>query len=118
MCIVCSSKMRSALVVSTARTGNATRHTHVGSSQAGDVAGGAGGGGGPGGGGGGGGALFTDPGLITDGALAGLAKSFRGGFNNTHGVVLAGHAIKHAVAKAGVDPAMVEDVVMGCGKAL
>ena len=29
--------------------------------------------------------------------------------------MLAGHAIKHAVAKGGVDPAMVEDVFMGCG---
>lgn len=29
--------------------------------------------------------------------------------------MLAGHAIKHAVAKANVDPAMVEDVFMGCG---
>ena len=49
-------------------------------------------------------------------ARTGLAKSVRGGFNITHGAALAGHAIQHAIAKAGVDPASVEDVVLGCGQ--
>ena len=49
-------------------------------------------------------------------ARTGLAKSVRGGFNITHGAALAGHAIQHAIAKAGIDPAAVEDVVLGCGQ--
>jgi acetyl-CoA C-acetyltransferase len=39
----------------------------------------------------------------------------RGGFNQTHGAVMGGHAVKHAIAKAGIDPGEVEDVMMGCG---
>jgi acetyl-CoA C-acetyltransferase len=38
----------------------------------------------------------------------------RGGFNMTHGAVMGGHAIKHAIAKADLDPKEVEDVYMGC----
>lgn len=53
--------------------------------------------------------------VIVSTARTGLAKSFRGGFNLTHGAALGGHAIKSAVDKAGIDPAMVEDVIMGCG---
>ena len=53
--------------------------------------------------------------VIVSTARTGLAKSFRGGFNSTHGAVLGGHAIKHAVAKAGIEPAEVEDVFLGCG---
>lgn len=53
--------------------------------------------------------------VIVSTARTGLAKSGRGGFNNTHGAALGGHAIKHAVARAGIDPAEVEDVIMGCG---
>ncbi len=49
-------------------------------------------------------------------ARTGLAKSVRGGFNITHGAALAGHAIQHAIAKGGVDPGEVEDVVLGCGQ--
>ena len=49
-------------------------------------------------------------------ARTGLAKSARGGFNITHGAALAGHAIQHAIAKSGVDPGEIEDVVLGCGQ--
>jgi acetyl-CoA C-acetyltransferase len=49
-------------------------------------------------------------------ARTGLAKSVRGGFNITHGAALAGHAIQYAIAKSGLDPAEVEDVVLGCGQ--
>jgi acetyl-CoA C-acetyltransferase len=52
--------------------------------------------------------------VIVSTARTGLAKSVRGGFNITHGAVMAGHAIKHAIAKAGIEPAEVEDVFMGC----
>jgi acetyl-CoA C-acetyltransferase len=43
-----------------------------------------------------------------------LAKSWKGALNMTHGATLAGHAIRHAVERAKVDPAEVEDVIMGC----
>ena len=52
---------------------------------------------------------------IVSTARTGLAKSVRGGFNETHGAVMAGHAIKHAIARARLDPAEVEDVYIGCG---
>jgi acetyl-CoA C-acetyltransferase len=54
--------------------------------------------------------------VIVSTARTGLAKSLRGGFNMTHGAVTGGHAIRHAVAKAGIDPALVEDVYMGCAQ--
>jgi acetyl-CoA C-acetyltransferase len=44
-----------------------------------------------------------------------MAKSVRGSFNNTHPIVLAGHALKHAIARAGVDAAEIEDVALGSG---
>jgi acetyl-CoA C-acetyltransferase len=53
--------------------------------------------------------------VIVSTARTGLAKSVRGGFNQTHGAVLGGHAIKHAIARAGIDASEVEDVLMGCG---
>ena len=43
-----------------------------------------------------------------------LTKSWRGAFNITHGATLAGHVVQHAIARAGVDPAEVEDVLLGC----
>ncbi|MDR6118277.1 acetyl-CoA C-acetyltransferase [Aeromicrobium sp. SORGH_AS981] len=43
-----------------------------------------------------------------------IGKAYRGAFNDTPAVELAGHAVRHAVERAGVDPAELEDVVMGC----
>ena len=43
-----------------------------------------------------------------------LCKSWRGAFNMTHGATLGGHVVKHAVQRARIDPAEVEDVIMGC----
>ena len=51
--------------------------------------------------------------VIVSYARTGLAKSGRGGFNMTPTVSIAAHAVKHAVAKSGIDPSAVEDVVMG-----
>ncbi len=53
--------------------------------------------------------------VIVSYARTGLAKSIRGSFNITHGATMAGHAIRHAVARAGVEPEAVEDVILGCG---
>jgi acetyl-CoA C-acetyltransferase len=52
--------------------------------------------------------------VIVSTARTGLAKSWRGGFNMTHGATLAGHVIKAAVERAGVDAGEVEDVLLGC----
>jgi acetyl-CoA C-acetyltransferase len=54
--------------------------------------------------------------VIVSTARTALAKSVRGGFNMTHGAVMGGHAVKHAIAKAGIDPGDVEDVYMGCAQ--
>ena len=43
-----------------------------------------------------------------------IGKAFRGAFNDTEGTTLAGHAVAEAVRRAGVAPAEVEDVVLGC----
>jgi acetyl-CoA C-acetyltransferase len=43
-----------------------------------------------------------------------IGKAQRGAFNNTSGPELGGHAIREAVKRAGIDPAEVDDVVMGC----
>jgi len=53
--------------------------------------------------------------VIVSTARTGLGKSVRGSFNQTHGAVMGGHAIKNAIARAGIDPGEVEDVFMGCG---
>ena len=53
--------------------------------------------------------------VIVSTARTPIGKAYRGAFNNTHGATLAGHAIMHAVERAGVDPGEVEDVIMGCG---
>jgi len=52
--------------------------------------------------------------VIVSTARTPLAKSWRGAFNMTHGATLGGHVVKHAVQRAGLDPAEVEDVIMGC----
>jgi acetyl-CoA C-acetyltransferase len=51
--------------------------------------------------------------VIVSYARTGLAKSARGGFNNTPAVSMLAHAIKHAVARAKIEPGEVEDVVAG-----
>lgn len=53
--------------------------------------------------------------VIVSTARTGLAKSGRGGFNMTHGAAMGGHALKHAIERAKIDPAEVDDVIMGCG---
>src|SRR5437763_1666882 len=43
-----------------------------------------------------------------------LCKSWKGALNMTHGATLGGHALRHAIERARLDPADVEDVIMGC----
>jgi len=51
--------------------------------------------------------------VIVSTARTGLAKSWKGAFNMTYGATLGGHAVQHAVARSGVDPAEIEDCIMG-----
>jgi len=52
--------------------------------------------------------------VVVSTARTPLAKAFRGAFNMTHSGTLGGHAIRHAVARAGIDPAEIDDVIFGC----
>ena len=52
--------------------------------------------------------------VIVSTARTGLAKSWKGAFNMTHGATMGGHAVQHAMARAELDPAEVEDVLIGC----
>jgi acetyl-CoA C-acetyltransferase len=52
--------------------------------------------------------------VIVSTARTPLAKSWKGSFNMTHGATLGGHAVKHAIARAGIEAAEVDDVIMGC----
>ena len=52
--------------------------------------------------------------VIVSTARTPLAKSWRGSFNMTHGATLGGHAVQHAIERAGIEAGEVEDVIMGC----
>lgn len=52
--------------------------------------------------------------VIVSTARTPLAKSWKGAFNMTHGATLGGHAVQHAIQRANIEAAEVEDVIMGC----
>ncbi len=52
--------------------------------------------------------------VIVSTARSPIGRAYRGAFNDTQAQELAGHAIRHAIERAGVDPAEIEDVVIGC----
>jgi len=52
--------------------------------------------------------------VIVSTARTGLAKSWRGAFNMTHGATMGGHAVAHAIARANLASAEVDDVLIGC----
>jgi acetyl-CoA C-acetyltransferase len=52
--------------------------------------------------------------VIVSTARTPIGRAYRGAFNNTAGATLGGHAIEHAVRRAGLDGDEVEDVIMGC----
>lgn len=52
--------------------------------------------------------------VIVSTARTGLAKSWKGAFNMTHGATMGGHVVQHAIARAKIEPGEVEDVLMGC----
>ena len=52
--------------------------------------------------------------VIVSYARTPLCKSWRGALNMTHGAKMGGHVVKAAMARAGIEPGEVEDVIMGC----
>jgi acetyl-CoA C-acetyltransferase len=52
--------------------------------------------------------------VIVSTARTPLCKSWRGAFNMTHGATMGGHALEHAIGRAKLDPAEIEDVIIGC----
>jgi acetyl-CoA C-acetyltransferase len=53
--------------------------------------------------------------VIVSTARTPIGRAYRGAFNMTHGAELGGHVIKHAAARAKIEPGEVEDVILGCG---
>jgi len=52
--------------------------------------------------------------VIVSTARTPIGRAYRGAFNNTDAPSLGGHAIRHAIERATIDPAAVEDAIMGC----
>src|SRR5438552_4917027 len=52
--------------------------------------------------------------VIVSTARTPIGRAYRGAFNNTHGAVLGGHVIGHAIQRARLEPGEVEDVIFGC----
>src|SRR5207253_3179817 len=57
--------------------------------------------------------LMSDA-VIVSTARTGLARSWKGALNMTHGATLGAHVVRHAVVRAGLEPSEIEDVLMGC----
>lgn len=53
--------------------------------------------------------------VIVSTARTPIGKAYRGAFNLTHGAELGAHSLRHAVERSGVEPAEIEDIIMGCG---
>jgi acetyl-CoA C-acetyltransferase len=54
--------------------------------------------------------------VIVSTARTPIARAYRGAFNDTHGAVLGGHVLRDAVARAGIAPDEIAEVVLGCGR--
>ncbi|MFM9939249.1 MAG: acetyl-CoA C-acyltransferase [Hyphomicrobiaceae bacterium] len=52
--------------------------------------------------------------VIVSTARTPIGRAFRGAFNNTHGATLGGHVVAEAAKRAKLDPAEIDDVLMGC----
>jgi acetyl-CoA C-acetyltransferase len=52
--------------------------------------------------------------VIVSTARTPLCKSWRGALNMTHGATIGGHALKHAIDRAKLEPGEIDDVIMGC----
>ncbi len=56
---------------------------------------------------------MTDAAIVCT-ARTGLAKSWTGALNMTHGAALGGHVVKHVIESAKLEPAEIDDIIMGC----
>ena len=54
--------------------------------------------------------------VIVSTARTPIGRAYKGAFNDTHGAVLGGHVVRHAVERAGIEGAEIEDVILGCGR--
>ena len=54
--------------------------------------------------------------VIVSTARTPIGKAYRGAFNMTHGATLGAHVMSHAVQRAGLDPAEVEEIILGVGR--
>jgi acetyl-CoA C-acetyltransferase len=54
--------------------------------------------------------------VIVSTARTPIGRAYRGAFNDTHGATLGGHVVRHAIERAQISPAEVEDVILGCGR--
>lgn len=52
--------------------------------------------------------------VIVSVARTPIGKAYRGAYNDTDAAALSGHVAAEAVRRAGIDPAMVEDLIIGC----
>jgi acetyl-CoA C-acetyltransferase len=52
---------------------------------------------------------------IVSAARTPIGRAFRGAYNQTPGATMAGHVVKHVMERASIDPAEVDDVIIGCG---
>lgn len=59
--------------------------------------------------------MTTREAVLVSTARTPIGKAFRGAFNMTHGATLGGHVARIAVERAGIDPALIEDSIFGCG---
>ncbi|OYT93921.1 MAG: acetyl-CoA acetyltransferase [Burkholderiales bacterium PBB3] len=53
--------------------------------------------------------------VIVSTARTPLTKAWKGAFNMTHGATMGGHTVEHAISRAGIEAAEVDDVIIGCG---
>ncbi len=54
--------------------------------------------------------------VIVSTARTPIGKAYKGAFNLTHGATLGGHVVRHAVERSGLDPAEIEDCIMGTAR--
>jgi acetyl-CoA C-acetyltransferase len=52
--------------------------------------------------------------VIVSTARTGVGKAYRGAFNDTEAPVMSAHVVKAAIERAGIDPARIDDLFMGC----
>ncbi|HSJ78162.1 MAG TPA: acetyl-CoA C-acyltransferase [Erythrobacter sp.] len=60
--------------------------------------------------------MSTRAAVIVSTARTPIGRAYRGTLNSTHGAVLGGHVVRHALARASIEPGAVEDVILGCGR--